>query len=339
LCGNPLAQDNAIVILAFGVQSLIASINTEKENSKVYDFEKDNDQDSALIEFWFAARDKRQMLSNTMRGKREKVLRGEYMGGGHRIGYDVVPTEKINAKGIPMKTMAVNPEEAQLVRKIFSMYVEHSATRVTAILNEKGIPKPVKHPWNLKKSKGKFRLWEANGIIRIISNPIYAGWKHWSPRPNRNGEVNRFLRDMEPQMHFDPSLQIVSQQMFDRVQRIRKERSREGGKSANSQMPFSSILKCPHCGGAMGGNIRWRGKDNKKYLQHSYRCLNHYDNPHLCPNGFQTVFVSVASAVIPFVVSGVKDKSHLVDLLNKAAIELSSSSTAAMRRARYVSIV
>jgi DNA invertase Pin-like site-specific DNA recombinase len=306
-------RDNSVAVIDF--------------NGKIYDFEKDNDQDSALIEFWFAARDKRQMLSNTMRGKKEKVLRGEYMGGGHQLGYDVVPSGKVNAKGIPMKKMVVNSEEAKLVRKITSMYAELSANKVATTLNEKGILKPVKQPWLLKDPKKTKRPWNVNDILRIVSNPVYAGWKHWAPRSNKNGEVLKFFRDMEPQMHFDPSLQIISQQEFDRVQRIRKERSRHQGKSANSDLPFTYILRCPYCGGKLGGNVRYRGKGKRLYLQHSYRCMNHYDQPKTCPKGFRVTFVATASAVIPFVVSLLRNKSQLVDMLNKAAIELSASST------------
>jgi DNA invertase Pin-like site-specific DNA recombinase len=305
-------RDNGVVVIDF--------------NGKQYDFTKDNDQDTALIEFWFAARDKRQMLSNTMRGKKEKVLQGDFLSGGPQIGYDIVPSGKINHKGVPLKKKVINLEEAKLVRRICRMYKEDSANHIASALNKQGILRPVKYPTNLKISKGEYRPWTANDIMRIVSNPIYAGWKHWAPRTNKKtGEVSRFLRDFEPQMHFDSSLQIISQQEFDRLQQIRKERKKVPSRAANSELPFSYILKCPICSGPIGGNIRYREKGKRIYLQHSYRCRTHYENPVACPNGYRISFIPVASAVIPFVAELIKNQLQLAELLDQAAKEFSTS--------------
>lgn len=307
-------KDNGVVVIDF--------------NGKIYDFQKDHDQDTALIEFWFAARDKRQMLSNTMRGRKEKARQGDFLPGGPQLGYDVIPSGIINKKGIPLKKKVVNPEEAKLVRRICKMYMQMSANDVAATLNKRGILLPIKYPKSLKVTKGDHRHWEASDIIRTIKNPIYAGWKHWSPRVNKKtGEVSRFLRDIEPQMHFDPTLQIISQQEFDRLQKIRIERKRLPSRAANSRFPFSYVLKCPVCSGPIGGNMRYRSKGKKIYDQHSYRCRTYYDNPAKCPSGYRISFVPVASALIPFVAELIQTKLNLVEILNEAAREFSTTST------------
>jgi hypothetical protein len=140
----------------------------------------------------------------------------------------------------------------------------------------------------------------------------------------KNGEVGRYLKNFGPQMHFDASLQIISQEEFDRVQRIHTERAKLPPRSANTEMPFSIILKCPYCSGPMGGNNRYRGKNEIKFLQHMYRCRIHFEDHSVCRTGYRIACIPVASAVLPFVVDLLQVK--LTDMLDRVSHEYSIES-------------
>jgi|SRR5581483_8335630 len=165
---------------------------------KVYDFRNDNDQDTAFLEFWFASRDKRQMMSNLMRGLKEKARQGEFMGGGAQLGYRLIPSGKTNRRGVPLKKKLIDPVEAEPVRKIFYLYYDLGAKKIASTLNSQGVYLPVRRPNMLKNEKVNSRPFTANDIMRIVTNPIYAGWVRWGTGVNKQRTQSKYLNDLEP---------------------------------------------------------------------------------------------------------------------------------------------
>jgi site-specific DNA recombinase len=290
-------------------------------NAKVYNFDNANDQDTAFLEFWFASRDKRQMMSNMMRGAMERASHGKYMGGPAPLGYKIVPSGEVNKRGKPLCKRVIDEKEAQLIKKVFHLYSTNSATATARALNVEGVMIPPKH----KGRKGFLspRPFTGSDVHRIVTNPLYAGWVRWGTGTRRRPR-SKYLKDFAPQMNFDPSLQIISQKEFDRTQRLVKERRAMPARSANGYYPFSYILACRYCGGGMSANKMYK-KEVPKHVRHHYACKKHYENPKACPKQNYINAYPVAYAVIPFVAKVIKDKTRLVEALGRAATEYSKS--------------
>lgn len=94
-------------------------------------------------------------------------------------------------------------------------------------------------------------------VCRILRNPMYAG----RYRDNLN--------------YCEP---IVSQEVFDEVQRMLEQRSYRQNKSKRTYL-FSGLIRCACCGKLLVGS--WSAGTRDKYR---YRCNYHYLNGR-CPNG------------------------------------------------------
>jgi site-specific DNA recombinase len=293
---------------------------------KVYNFDNANDQDAAFLEFWFAARDKRQIVANTLRGAKEKAMQGKYMGGFAAFGYRLVESGEMHKSGRHLKKRIIDPSEAKVVKRIYKLYRDHSADEIAAMLNTEGTYFRIKNPKIASRHKSEYRPFSAVDIIRIVKNPLYAGWIRWGT--GVKGRRSRYLRDFEPQMHFDKSIQIISQDEFDRAQRIRKARINCPARAATGFHPFTRILKCVHCGGQIVSNYT-TDKFNKrpKWLQSVYRCTEHFANPSVCPEGQIIATYPIAYAVIELIKSVIQDKMRLSEALMEAAQRYSEDGT------------
>lgn len=295
-------------------------------NGKVYNFENASDQDTAFLEFWFAARDKRQIIANTLRGSKERASQGKYMGGFAPFGYQLLDSGEINRHGKHLKKRIIHPAEAKIVKRIYRLYNEYSALEIAKILNGEGIHFSTKNPKRASKHKSGDRPFTRVDVIRIVKNPLYAGWVRWAA--GVRGKRSKYLRDFEPQMHFDPSLQIVSQEDFDRAQRIRQERRNSPARGATGFHPFTRVLKCLHCGQPMIASID-TNKSNKRpqWLKSVYHCEGHFTDPKSCPEGQVITTYPVAYALIELIQSLIKDKLRLSDALELAAKQYSVDQT------------
>lgn len=308
-------HDNQVVVIDF--------------NRKVYDFERDNDQDAAFLELWFGARDKRQIMQNTTRGLKERASQGKFMGGIAPLGYRIVPSGELNRQGKPLTKMEIDPDEAELVRRIFQLYKTRTARQVAAEFNKNGILLPLKQKKNARRESSKqtkHRVFLPTDIVRVISNPIYAGWAKWNAQRNPSRPKSKYMKDFDEQMHYDLTLQIVSQTVFDRAQQIRKQRATMPARAVASRFAFTSILKCANCGGSMRGDKHFDGK-RSEIRRYFYRCGVIIAEPHKCQHGQSISSYLVAKSVIPLMVQLLGNGQYLVKVLTEAARELSKSST------------
>lgn len=187
----------------------------------------------------------RENLAERVRmGMREKVRQGNYISNRPPLGYD-----RVNGK------LIINDVEAELVKKIFDMYLDGMGyNKIATLLAEKKIRTKRTNNFN----------WHQITISFMISNPIYIGKVRWGIRRNKE---DYFTAD-------DPSLRILSDEIFDRAQSVRKARSHFEGRAATSTYIFSGILQCAECGGSMSGKLTNQGLYENKYLNHSYKCEN-----------------------------------------------------------------
>ena len=150
-------------------------------------------------------------------------------------GYDKTPGDYFN--------LAININEATLVKRIFDLYVNSSlgANKIAMILNNEGA----------KTKRGC--KWTQNAVARILTNEIYFGRVI-----NGKDEVENFLTGKRMRkdksdwnIKDKPELQIIDKQLFIKAQKTLKERHASfnlTGKRNSTKHVFSTLIKCKCCG-------------------------------------------------------------------------------------------
>lgn len=190
-----------------------------------------------------------------------------------------VPQRLFGYDRIDNFTLAINPEEARIVRKIFSLYNEQGlgCRTISLTLNRDGDKTKYDNDWN------------ARGVRRILVNPIYKGILI-----NHKYEIEDFLIgnqvNIPPEEQFRherPQWAIVSPEVFQKAQEIMESRRvrYDSGTPCqearySSKHIFSTLIKCAHCGRSftrktytyVNTRVYWRCVTNDQYT--AERCAN-----------------------------------------------------------------
>lgn len=154
--------------------------------------------------------------------------------------------------------MEINEEEAEVIRRIYHMYLQedYGLLKIMRVLNAEG----------LKTKRGC--AWSKNAVSRILSNPLYTG-----KIINGKQEVADFLTGRRRVVSEDkwivvekPEFRIIEPEVFEKVQILLKTRYEEyrlNQEEEEGKYLFSSLLKCEECGYAYhrtvanNGQVRW----------------------------------------------------------------------------------
>lgn len=167
----------------------------------------------------------RQLSENVLRGMSDNANKCLY-NGAHTLGYTHFPDGQI----------VIQPEEASLVRNIFSMYCTGmSAKTISDRLAAQGIRTPYGNPY------------APQSILRIIGNDRYIGMYRW--------------RSIEIPGGMPP---IVDKAVFEEANRMRKNKSHPG-EYGSIDFLLSGKLFCGLCGSIMYGDSGTSKNGNKKY--------------------------------------------------------------------------
>ena len=208
----------------------------EKENINTLSMESE----MALALLSTLAQNEVESLSaNVKLGIKMKMKRGEMMGFNGCLGYDYHPEDK---------SITVNPEEAEVVREIYDMYLSgYGAPTIAKELTRLG----------RKNKKGEVK-WTDSGIRSIINNEKYKGdlllGKTFTVDPiskrrleNMGEEEQYYIKE-----HHEP---IVSPEIWEAAQEIKKSRYRRSTMSVpgtrkkySRKYAFSSMCECGFCG-------------------------------------------------------------------------------------------
>jgi site-specific DNA recombinase len=171
-------------------------------------------------------------------GMEQKVLKGERGGSYAPFGYQLIDGQ-----------LFIDPKEAPIVRRMFELYKTKGLNHTARILNKEGL---------LGRRNNQ---WAAFTVQYIIENPVYCGKIRW----NKDSRSEEIIVDGTHE-------KIISEEEFEEVQRIRKERNKQG-KRMTSFYPFSSVLHCGRCGSNLIGTHRER-KSGALYKY--YRCTGRF---------------------------------------------------------------
>ncbi len=169
----------------------------------------------------------REMVSERTRDKIAATRRrGKWTGGLPLLGYDVDPVTK---------KLVVNEPEAERVRAIFRMYLEHqSLLPVVRDLARRGW---INKRWQTCKGHEKGgQPFTRTSLYRLLTNVVYSGRV-------------RYKAEVHPGEH----RVIVEDAMFEQVQTILRRNGTTGGATVRNQfgMLLQGLLHCRPCGCAM----------------------------------------------------------------------------------------
>ena len=200
--------------------------------------------------------------ANVKKGLQMKMQRGELVGFNGCLGYDYDPATK---------SISVNKREAAIVRYIFSRYEEGAGGNVIAReLQKKGA---------LKKNGESD--WKPEHILGILENVKYKGDLVMGStytidplskkRVKNQGEQDRYYVEN----HHEP---IISRELFDEVQEIRKKRAEKhkaevGSLFEGRRYPFSGIAKCGYCGSSY--TRKTIHGNTERYRKYIWACSNY----------------------------------------------------------------
>lgn len=221
-----------------------------------------------------------QIRERTMRGRKERVLRGKLATGSNGMyGYDY---DKATGKRI------VNEKEAEVVRLIFHLLLDEgiSLGSICARLVSLGISSP----------KGSDE-WGRSTVSRILRQEAYTGvtyglryTKVESAKPSiqlkRYKKTHLVLRDRSEwvEMPDDVTPPIIPRDVFEQAQIKLAQNQQYATRNAKRQYLLTGRVKCGLCGRAYGvdyhkatGNHYYRCSGHKKMIP-SNRCYNRSPN-------------------------------------------------------------
>jgi DNA invertase Pin-like site-specific DNA recombinase len=187
----------------------------------------------------------REVIAERIRDKvAASKRRGMWMGGVPPLGYDV---------DFEKKRLLVNPEEAEWVRRIFLRFLElGSGVKLIRELNADGHRTK---SWTTKKGRRREgRPFNLGHLYRVLNNPLYVG----------------LVRHRE-QTYSGEHEAIVDQTLWDAVRERLKSRGLcEDAARFKTPALLRGIIRCGHCGSAMGITYSRKGSRSYRY----YLCVS-----------------------------------------------------------------
>jgi ribosomal protein L37AE/L43A len=167
------------------------------------------------------------------------------------------------------KNLVIKPDEAELVRWVFTSYLAGRSTAwIAEGLNKKGV----------RPTSGASR-WQHTSVMYLLSNEKYVGdslcQKTFTESFPFRQKKNRGERDQYYVENTHPP--IISHEMFDRAQELRKRKAQRDV-NPKAQYPLTLKIVCAECGTPF---VRREGKSG--YVV--WVCRKHNDKADACPNG------------------------------------------------------
>lgn len=183
------------------------------------------------------------IIDNVKLGMAQVARSGKWTGG-IVPGYDVVN-----------KGLAINEEEAKIVKMIFEMYVDgKGCIKIRDKLNK----------LNLKTKKGK--PFTPIAIKTILDNPVYKGYIRYGRTSNYDNKEKRKKEEnyiLVKGAHYD--IAIIDEDIFEKAQIITEQNRRQTRRMPSNPHILSGLLRCPECGGRMNYQPAGQRKHNDKH--------------------------------------------------------------------------
>lgn len=207
----------------------------------------------------------RQEIARRTQCGLEGRARAQQPTGGRAYGY-------IAARDSGSGRRAIEPQQAEVVRRVFRMYADGINPRtIAAVLNEERVPSPGSSWGRQQRRRAKWMLSAIAGDptrgVGILNNELYTGRVIWNRfrwvRSVADSKRRKCVLNPERDwvVHTDESLRIIPQELWDRVKSRQRARSESIGESVRQGLRraanrtgrkpsflFSGLLKCGCCG-------------------------------------------------------------------------------------------
>ena len=205
----------------------------------------------------------REIGRKTKRGLQGVASAGRHTGG-RVYGYSRDP--RLDDRGELIRgLLAINPIEAEIVRRILKAYAAGQSPRsIASDLNAESIPAPGGSYWNASTINGNAR--RGNGILHneLYRGVLVFGRQTWV-KDRRTGR--RHARDGDPSEIIRtpvPHLRIVSDRLWRRVRKAHTALAREAEEGSHRTVRpkhlLSGLMRCGACGGPLirsGSGVRF----------------------------------------------------------------------------------
>lgn len=186
------------------------------------------------------------------RGREISVSSGNYVCSRPPYGYNKIV---ITESGRKCPTLAINEEQANVVRMIFNAFVsENIGTQtISDRLNDMGISSP------------RGGIWTPDSIRTVLENPVYIGMVRWNARKSELVVKDGEFRKTRPKTAEGEYIlcngkheAIISEELFNAAQE-KRGRTHKTCRNKELRNPLASLLYC-ECGKPMSYRQSTRGE-------------------------------------------------------------------------------
>jgi site-specific DNA recombinase len=201
--------------------------------AQIYDPDDIEDDFTSGMLALLASREKQKINQRTLRGKLEASRQGRYISSHAPYGYRLA--------GERQGKLVIHADEARVVRSIFAMLISGKGSRAIAqTLTDRGIPSP----------RRKQRAWARSTILRIVTNPAYAGRAAYNRR-QRHGTVLRGRPEAD--WISVPVPRIVADDVFRQAQDALRHNTILAPRNQRQPYLLKGLVRCGVCGRTMSG--------------------------------------------------------------------------------------
>ena len=230
---------------------------------------------------------------------------GKRCSGSIPYGYNRLATDK--------QTLVVDPVASEVVKRIFLLANEGKSPRAIAeLLTEEKVLIPAAHAkqyhpeqYNGTKFSDPY-TWGMSTIRAILSRQEYLGHTVLRKSVSTNFKLHKRKNTDEEEQYvfYNTHEPIISQELWDSVQKRKKRANRTATKGTHSNR-LSGYLYCADCGRRMTLQTHYSKKDRS--VQYSYRCGGYASRVNAC-----TAHSISADNVEALILSAVKRLSKFV---------------------------
>lgn len=215
--------------------------------SKTYDPNNEFDEEYFEFGLFMSRREYKTIKRRLNAGRISSVKEGKYCGNKPPYGY-----ERVKLSGEKGYTLQPIPAQADIVRMIFSWYSGADGNQI-------GVAKIVRKLNDIGVKSALGRDWTPASVQSILENPVYTGMIRWNGRKTVKSIQNGAVIRSRPRAKADDVLlfpgrhpAIISKDMYDTVQRIRKKNPPRPVQITNTiKNPLAGIVYCSKCGRAI----------------------------------------------------------------------------------------
>ena len=213
----------------------------------------------------------KEIAKHVLRGMQENARQGYFNGARPPFGYQTIIVGQTGVQGRIKKKLAINEQEAEIVREIFTLYVygkgcpRMGAKEIAKRFNASGVP-----------FRGK-TAWGSGMVLKVLSSSTYAGCHNFNQMDSKTGQ-----RKSKTEWIGVSVPAIIDQELFDKAAKLREANSPKQSSPRRETSPtlLTGLVRCGHCGSAM---VMATGKSGRYRY---YKCTARMKKGNAaCPSG------------------------------------------------------